>query len=217
MVAKFTRGITFAPGSTVGATQLHALWPDSSTLAGVSLANVNTAQGRPVSVVNSFEEMSDGDVGVDENSYWIVTKLSTANGQMKSMIAHGHQCRLGEAPTVEGGELLIATDYEASPSGSTDPDIVVRKMKSTDDPWKVLGVSATRIVDGARGVVVIHGIVRVKTDGSTLSVGQDAKPSTTTDGAVMAAAAEGGAPGSAKVGKVIAKYGSYAGLLLSKL
>ncbi len=212
MPAQFVRGTTFSPGATVSAATLHSLLVDAS-LSGIDQSNLDTAQGRTINLIDSGSDLEDGDVGVDRESYWLMTQLLITTHEKGSAVPHGRQA-MNDGSRLTGGEVVVATDFEADPASSSYPDIIIRKALTTDDPWRVAGIAATGAKTGFRTILIPHGVVRVKTDNTALSPGQSATLSDTVDGAIMALTAE---VGYGKLGRVIAKDGSYAWLELSRL
>lgn len=192
MAATFVKGHTFTDGETVNDSDLHAL-VESATVSGISRTNCSAADGYPgliqltrPSDLNQQEPWAHPDV-----LWW--TTLDTS-GDPVSCRAGGLQVILASSSsTVEPGNLVQADGI--------DSNGLIRVTMATGAS-NVLGVAATRMLAGAKGVIVAQGItaVLVASDASATLLGKSARGSAVDGGKAREVAAAGSGYGFRKLG-----------------
>lgn len=204
MPAVLVKGHIFSAGDEVNAAALHDLI-GQSTMSGLDRSNFNLDNFAPVSQVNNWNELEQLEPGVEDESFWLITKLT--DDSPASMIAQGRAFTLDSgASNVLSGELLAPVSVDASGH-------MTCTNQNTTDRWKCCGVAVSRAVPGGKGVMITHGIVRLDTDGTGQSVGDSLAPSSTATGKAVA---EDAVHGPLKIGSVISTHGVASWAILFK-
>lgn len=178
MPAKLTRGHTYSSGGEVNAANLMDLLAQA-TMAGCDRANLKRSEGNVFTEVTNWETLGvDLEPAITTISYWPITRISAT--EPASIVPHARQMLLdATSDALAEGELVLPV--------SVDGDglmTVTKALAGAGNGYRVIGASAGTCQPGNRGIVVMHGIIRIPCEQS-VSAGDAVASSGTTDGSVQ--------------------------------
>lgn len=161
MAMRFSSGTDFNLGDTANAAALNAILTSATQVAGADRTNMN----RDVAQVVTLQSSDQPPPGLATLEPWM------------SNITRWQVCQLADGTPKSAQPYAVTVTYEAAASGDLlagqscaiqlkdGADITIEKTK-VGEPYKAMGVNAYQISPGEQGVMILHGMTRVRFDGT---------------------------------------------------